>query len=146
MPVPFFDLTRQHASCGGRVRERVEAVFASQQFILGEEVARFEREFAEVLGCGHAVGMSSGTDAELAVLMALGLGRGDAVLTTPFTFFATAGCLARLGIEPVFADIESSGFHLDAHAARGVILEDCRQDEQGLWRTRSGSVLRAVMP
>ena len=146
MPVPFFDLTRQDTRCGLRVRERVESVFRSQHFILGAAVDSFEREFAAAMGFPHAIGLSSGTDAELALLMALGLGPGDAVLTTPFTFFATVGCLERLGIEPVFADIEPATFHLSPSSARAVIAELCHQDQDGRWRTSSGNVLRAVIP
>lgn len=146
MAVPFFDLTRQHQRLRELVLARASRVFESQQFILGQEVERFEMEFAAAVGAPYAVGMSSGTDAELALLMALGLGHGDAVVTTPFTFFSTAGCLARLGIEPVFADIDPGTFLLDPAAVREAVGEVCVRDLEGRWRTASGNVLRALIP
>jgi dTDP-4-amino-4,6-dideoxygalactose transaminase len=111
--VPLFTLTRQWPQVEGAVREALERVFASQQFILGPEVAAFEKEVASVLGVRFAVGVSSGTDALLAALMACGVGPGDEVVTTPFTFFATAGTVARLGARPVFVDISPRDFNLD---------------------------------
>lgn len=95
----------------------------------------------DLLDCGHAVGMSSGTDAELAILMALGIGPGDAVITTPFTFFATAGCIHRLGAEIVFADIDPVTFHLDPEALRECLESRCRD-----LRTASGNRVKAIIP
>ncbi|MGC8916098.1 MAG: DegT/DnrJ/EryC1/StrS family aminotransferase [Thermoanaerobaculum sp.] len=112
--IPLFTLSRQWPTVEREVRSALERVFASQQFILGPEVAAFEKEVAEYLGVRFAVGVSSGTDALLAALMALGVGPGDEVITSPFTFFATAGVIARLGAQPVFVDIDPRDFNLDA--------------------------------
>ncbi len=112
-PVPLFDLKRQWLDVSDDVHAAVERVFATQQFILGPEVSGFEAECAAYLGVKRAVAVSSGTDALLAALMALGVGAGDEVITSPFTFFATAGVIHRLGARPVFADIDPRDFNLD---------------------------------
>ncbi|HQT93426.1 MAG: transcriptional regulator [Acidobacteria bacterium 21-70-11] len=112
-PVPLFDLKRQWLEVNDDVHAAVERVFATQQFILGPEVAALESECAAYLGVKRAVAVSSGTDALLAALMALGVGAGDEVITSPFTFFATAGVIHRLGARPVFADIDPRDFNLD---------------------------------
>ncbi|MGE5237116.1 MAG: DegT/DnrJ/EryC1/StrS family aminotransferase [Acidobacteriota bacterium] len=113
-PVPLFDLTRQFQDVQADVHAAIERVFASQQFILGPEVAALERECAAYLRVKVAIAVSSGTDALLAALMAIGVGAGDEVITTPFTFFATAGVIHRVGARPVFVDIDSRDFNLDA--------------------------------
>jgi dTDP-4-amino-4,6-dideoxygalactose transaminase len=119
--VPLLDLAAHHAPLLGELREAIDRVLASNHFILGPEVQAFEREVAAAVGVEHAVGVSSGTDALLSALMALGVGHGDEVITTPFTFFATAGCIARLGARPVFVDIDADTFNLDAEQVRGVL-------------------------
>ena len=111
--VPLFDLTRQWAEIADDVRAALERVFATQQFILGSEVAALEKECAAYLKVKRAVAVSSGTDALLAALMALEVGPGHEVITTPFTFFATAGVIHRLGARPVFVDIDPRDFNLD---------------------------------
>ena len=146
MRVPLLDLTRQHAQVAGEVAERVSSLFASQQFILGAAVEDFESAFREATGCGHAVGMSSGTDAQLAILMALRIGPGDAVLTTPYTFFATAGCIHRTGAEPVFVDVEESTLNLDPEKLREYLEGHCRVGTDGAVRTPRGHRLRAIIP
>lgn len=146
MRVPLLDLARSNAPADAAVAERVREIFASQQFVLGPAVAEFEEAMADFLGGDvRAVGMSSGTDAELAILMALGIGPGDAVITTPFTFFSTAGCIHRLGAEIVFADIDPATFHLDPEALREV-LASCKDDGKGDLLTRSGNRVKAVIP
>ncbi len=112
-PIPLFTLTRQWEAVGAEVRAAVERVFATQQYILGPEVAALEKECAAYLRVRRAIGVASGTDALLASLMALGVGAGGAVLPSPFPFFATAGVIARLGARPVFADIDPRDFNLD---------------------------------
>lgn len=112
-PVPLFDLKRQWQEVREDVHAALERVLASQQFILGPEVAALEQECAGFLKVKHAVAMSSGTDALLAALMALGVGPGDEVITSTFTFFATAGVIHRLGARPVFVDIDVRDFNLD---------------------------------
>ncbi len=113
MPVPFLDLTRQYAQLREEIRTALDRVCDAQRFILGPEVEAFEREAAEALGVSHAVGVSSGTDALLVSMMALGIGPGDEVILPVFTFFATAGVIARLGARPVFIDIEPRDFCMD---------------------------------
>ncbi|MGH7853816.1 MAG: DegT/DnrJ/EryC1/StrS family aminotransferase [Candidatus Binatia bacterium] len=113
MKVPLLDLTAQYKSIRWEVRTAIDRVCDSQVFILGPEVAACEHEIASFCGAGYAIGASSGTDALLVALMAAGVGPGDEVITSPFTFFATAGVIARLGARPVFVDIESESFNLD---------------------------------
>ncbi len=146
--VPLLDLTKQHAAIRDAVLPRVTQVIDAQQFILGPVVAEFEAAMTAFLGGGvHAVGMSSGTDAQLALLMALGIGPGDAVITTPYTFFATAGCLARVGARPVFVDIDPATFNLSPAALAEYLHGQARRDAaDGALRTPTGERLRAVVP
>jgi len=111
--IPFFDSTAQTSELMDEIRPAMERVIRSQRFILGEEVAAFEREIADYIGVKHAIGVSSGTDAITIALSALGIGPGDEVITTPYTFFATTGAILRVGATPVFVDIERSSFNLD---------------------------------
>lgn len=142
----MLDLTRQHERVRAVVRERVEAVFESQQFILGRTVEEFEAAFCQQFGSAHAVGVSSGTDAQLAILMALGIGKGDAVVTTPYTFFATAGCIHRVGAEPLFVDIRRDTMALDAEKLREFLTIRCHRDADGGLRSPSGQRVRAIIP
>ena len=114
--VPLLDLKAQFAPLRGAVLEAIARVCDAQQFILGSEVEGLEHELETFLGIRHAVGVSSGTDAILAALMALDIGAGDEIVTTPFSFFATAGSIARLGARPVFVDIDPATFNIDAGA------------------------------
>jgi len=109
----MLDLGPHNGPLLGAVREAFDRVFAKNAFVLGEEVSAFEREIGALLGVEHAIGCSSGTDAQLLAMMALGIGPGDEVVTTPFTFFATAGCISRLGARPVFVDIDPRTYNLD---------------------------------
>lgn len=114
--VPLLDLQAQYRPIRTEILEALARVADSQRFILGPEVEAFEREIAARLEVEHAVGLSSGTDALLAVLMALGVGAGDEVITPTYSFFATAGAVSRLGATPVFVDIDPLTFNLDPAA------------------------------
>lgn len=146
MRVPLLDLTRQHALVKDDVAARVARLFESQQFILGPAVEEFEQAFRDLVGGGHAVGMSSGTDAQLAILMAMRVGYGDAVITTPYTFFATAGCIHRTGAEPVFVDVEKDTLNLDPARLEEVLATRCRLDSDGCPITPAGNKIRAIIP
>jgi len=111
--VPMLDLSRQYASLRGEVLAAITRVCDSQRYILGEEVAAFEKEFAAVCATSEAVGCSSGTDGLWLALAAAGVGAGDTVITTPFSFFATASSVLRAGARPVFADIDPETLNLD---------------------------------
>lgn len=113
MQVPILDLKAQYARCKVDVLEAIGTVCESQSFALGPAVAEFEQKIAAYCGCRHAIGVSSGTDALLVSLMALGIGPGDEIITTPFTFFATAGSVARLGAKPVFVDVDAASYNID---------------------------------
>ncbi len=113
-PVPLLDLKAQYSALRDEIREAIDRVCDSQQFIGGPEVEACEGEIAEYCGCRFGVGMSSGTDALLCGMMALGIGPGDEVVVPSFTFFATAGCVARLGAKPVFVDVDADTYNSTA--------------------------------
>jgi dTDP-4-amino-4,6-dideoxygalactose transaminase len=115
--LPILDLKRSYASVKDEIEGAVSRVLESQSFILGQEVRTFEERVESYLEGGLAVGCASGTDALLLALMALDVGPGDEVVTTPYSFFATAGCIARLGATPVFADIDPATYNIDLKKA-----------------------------
>ncbi len=133
MRVPFLDLRAQDAAIGGAVREALAEVVASQQFVLGPHVARFEAAMAAYCGVAHAIGVASGTDALALALAALGVGTGHAVVTTPFSFFATASTIVRVGARPLFADIDPVTLNIDPAAAAAVA-------------DRAGATVVGIMP
>src|SRR5215212_10665759 len=113
MNVKLLDLQAQYLPLRNEIRRAIDEVLDSQALILGPYVERFERELAAYCGTKYAIGVSSGTDAILCSLMALGIKAGDEVICPAFTFFATAGSIARLGARPVFVDVEPHSFNLD---------------------------------
>src|SRR5215210_1035627 len=116
MAVPLLDLKAQYATIRDSVVNAMMKVVEDQAFILGEPVERLEREVAQLSHTPHAIGCANGTDAILLSLRALDIGRGDEVLTTPFTFFATAGAVHNVGARPVFADIDPDTFNISTAA------------------------------
>lgn len=128
MRIPLLDLKAQFAEIRSEVEHAVAEVFASQQFVLGPAVERFEHEMEQYTGAPHAIGVASGSDALLLALMALDVGRGDTVVTTPFTFFATAGAIARVGARIVFADIEPETFNLSAATVQCALERESLRD------------------
>lgn len=126
MKVPALDLQAQYKSIEEEVMDAVRGVFESQHFILGPVVADFEKEVAASIGAAHALGVSSGTDALLIALMALDIGPGDEVITSPYTFFATAGVIARLQARPVFVDIDPLTYNLDVGMVEAAITENTK--------------------
>jgi dTDP-4-amino-4,6-dideoxygalactose transaminase len=124
--VPLLDLKAQYASIRGDVDAAVVRVMESQYFILGPEVSALEEEVAAYSGAAHGVGMSSGTDALLAALMALDIGAGDEVIVPAYTFFATAGVVARLGATPVFVDIDPVTYNITPDAVAAAVTPRTR--------------------
>ena len=110
---PFLDLKAEYAKTKQELLAAVESVLESQHFIMGPEVSKLEAEVAALIGCRFAIGCASGSDALLLALMALGVDAGDEVITTPFTFVATAGSISRLKAKPVFVDIDPQTYNLD---------------------------------
>ncbi len=123
MTVPLLDLKLQFDEIAEEIRGAIDEVLQTQRFILGPVVTAFEKEIAGYCGAKHAVGVSSGTDALLVSLMALDIGPGDEVITTPHTFFSTAGSISRVGAKPVFADIDPRTFNIDPNKVEGVVSE-----------------------
>jgi dTDP-4-amino-4,6-dideoxygalactose transaminase len=150
MKVPLLDLTQQYEKIAAEVQAVIGRVCASQQFILGREVRELEQRMASYTQCAHGIGVSSGTDALLLALMALGIGPGDAVITSPFTFFATAGTIARLGARPIFCDIDRATFNLAPQQVQALIAKDCEARGEGGARQvihrPSGLRVKAIMP
>jgi dTDP-4-amino-4,6-dideoxygalactose transaminase len=144
-PVPFVDLSFQYNPLMEEMTEAVSQLLSNQKFILGEEVAELERLIASYCDSSEAVGCASGTDALILSLMALGIGPGDEVITSPFTFFATASSIYRVGATPVFADIDPVSFNLDPASVEAAITSRTRAimpvhlfgqcaDMEPLWR------------
>lgn len=123
MSIPFLDLKRQYEKIKEEVKPEIDEVCMTQNFINGSKVKELEKNFASFCGTKHAVGCSSGTDALILSLLALDIGRGDEVITTPFTFFATIEAIIRVGATPVLVDIEEETYNLDTDRIEEVITE-----------------------
>jgi len=132
MNIPMLDLKAQYESIKDEVNQKVLDTLSSQRFILGPEVEALEQELAEYSGTEFACGVSSGSDALIIALMTLGIGQGDSVVTTPFTFFATAGAIVRVGAKPVFCDIQEETFNIDPDSLREVLHTRFRDGDQNL--------------
>ena len=124
--VPLLDLKAQYAPLREELLAAVARVMESQAFIMGEEVRALEEEFALYSQAKHAVGCASGSDALLLALMALGVGAGDEVVTTPYSFFATASAVVRLGARPRFVDIDARTYNIDASRVEDALSERTR--------------------
>src|SRR5207253_11096777 len=109
------------------INEQLKEILESQRFILGPKVDAFERGICAYTGARHAIGVSSGTDALLAILMALGIGPGDAVVTTAYSFFATAACVVRVGASPIFVDIDPATCNISPAALEQFLRSECEQ-------------------
>jgi dTDP-4-amino-4,6-dideoxygalactose transaminase len=143
--VPLLDLKAQFAQIRAAVMPAIEEVCASQRFILGEQVSSLEAEVARYCASSFGIGVSSGTDALLLALMALGVGAEHEVITSPFSFFATAGTIARTGARPVFCDIDPT-FNLSPAAVQEFIDRHCSPGAGGLTNRLTGGVIKALIP
>jgi dTDP-4-amino-4,6-dideoxygalactose transaminase len=146
MQVPLLDLKPQYRALKAEIDAAIERVCDAQAFILGPGVRELESAVAAYSGCTHGIGMSSGTDALLAALMALDIGPGDAVITSPYTFFATAGTIARAGARSLFVDIDPATFNLAPAAVERLLREDCERRDGRLVHRATGTTVRALMP
>jgi dTDP-4-amino-4,6-dideoxygalactose transaminase len=146
MQVPLLDLKPQYQPLAAEIQAAIAKVCASQYFILGPAVKQLEAAVAAYSQCRHGIGVSSGTDALLLALMALEIGPGDAVITSPFTFFATAGTIARAGARPLFCDIDPVSFNISPAAVESFIATQCEERDQVLVHRASGTRVRALMP
>lgn len=146
MQVPLLDLKAQYAPLRDDIERALREVCDSQYFVLGPKVDELERRIAEYSQARFGIGVSSGTDALLLALMALDVGPGDAVVTSPFTFFATAGVIARLGARPLFCDIDAETFNIDPAAVRALLDERCERAGGRLIDGVTGGQVKAIMP
>jgi dTDP-4-amino-4,6-dideoxygalactose transaminase len=144
--VPLLDLKAQYEPLRAQIEQAIREVCDSQRFVLGPKAAELEQRIAEYSHARYAIGVSSGTDALLVALMALGIEAGDAVITTPYTFFATGGVISRLGARPVFCDIEEGTFNLSPAAVTDFIEQQCETRGSRLIDRRTGGAVKAIMP
>jgi dTDP-4-amino-4,6-dideoxygalactose transaminase len=146
--VPLLDLQAQYITIRDEIRNVVDEIFETQRFILGAHVSALEEEIAAYCGVPFAVGVASGTDALLISLKALGVGPGDAVITVPFTFFATAGVIVNLGARPIFVDIEGDGFQMDPKSLLSFLERDCSCSlaAQRVVHKASNATIKAILP
>lgn len=143
--VPLLDLTSQYKPLREEIRAAIDEICDSQQFILGPPVAALEQEVADYCGVDFGIGVSSGTDALLLALMALGIGYNDEVITPPYTFFATSGAIARLGARSMFCDIEPATYNLSVDAVQSLIETKCVYRDGKLHNKKTGGQVKALM-
>jgi dTDP-4-amino-4,6-dideoxygalactose transaminase len=146
MQVPLLDLKPQYRPLAAEIQAVIEKVCESQGFILGPAVKELEASVAAYSQCKYGIGVSSGTDALLLALMALEIGPGDEVITCPFTFFATAGTIARAGARPVFCDMDPVSFNLSPAAVATFITKHCERRGGDLINKSTGGRVKALMP
>jgi len=146
MQVPLLDLKPQYHALKAEILQAIERVCASQHFILGPAVKQLEADVAAYSGCKFGIGVSSGTDALLVALMALEIAQGDEVITTPYTFFATGGTVARVGARPVYCDIDPRTYNLSAASVQAFIDQHCEKKGGALVNKRTGGKVKALMP
>ncbi|MGH7816132.1 MAG: DegT/DnrJ/EryC1/StrS family aminotransferase [Candidatus Binatia bacterium] len=144
--IPLVDLRAQYAEISNEVRSAIDEVVESQQFILGQSVTRFETQMATYLNCHHAVGVASGSDALLLALMALNVGPGDAVVTTPFTFFSTVSSITRLGATPLFIDIDINDYLLSVIGVEQLLAERVKKCDGETTDGKTGLRIKALLP
>ena len=145
--IPIIDLKAQYETIRDELRQAIDEVLESQQFILGPAVEKFEREAASYLGCRDAIGVASGSDALLLSLMALDIGPGDAVVVPTFTFFSTVSAVTRLGATPVFVDIDPDSYLMSVKQLKALLTDGCRAAAGGnIVERKSGSRIKAVIP
>jgi dTDP-4-amino-4,6-dideoxygalactose transaminase len=144
--VPLLDLGSQFQAIRTEVLEAIREVCDSQRFILGPQVTALEQAVAAYSNVKHAIGVSSGTDALLVALMALDVADGAEVITTPYTFFATGGCVARAGGRPVFVDIEPRYFNIDPDRVEEFLESNCERDGNGTVNKKTGARVKALIP
>jgi dTDP-4-amino-4,6-dideoxygalactose transaminase len=146
LTVPLLDLKKQYQGFKAELLPILGAVCEAQAFILGREVSALESALAAYCGVAHAIGVSSGTDALLLALMGLDIGPADEVVTSPYTFFASGGTIARTGARPVYVDIEPSTYNLSPRAVQDFIDEHCVTGSAGLVHRATGGRIAALMP
>jgi dTDP-4-amino-4,6-dideoxygalactose transaminase len=144
--IPIVDLRAQYANIREQVRHAIDEVNDSQQFILGPAVSKFEAQMAAYLRCQHTVGVASGSDALLLALMALGIGPGDAVITTPFTFFSTVSSITRLGAKPLFIDIDPDTYLISARGIEELLQQRGQNARGGARDGKTGLRIKAILP
>ncbi len=146
MPVPLLDLKAQFATIEGEVRRQIEDVLSSQGFILGPKAQEFEKQIAAYCNVPHAIGVASCSDALLISLMAIDLKPGECVITSAYSFFASCGCVSRLGGRPLFCDISLDTYNLDPGRVEELIATQCELADDGLRHRPTGGRVRALIP
>lgn len=146
MNVPLLDLKAQYAPIREEVRAVMDEVCDAQWFVMGPKVQELEERVAAYSGCNHGIGVSSGTDALLVALMALDVGPEDAIITTPYTFFATAGVISRLNARPIFCDVDPETYNIDTGSLAQILEEDCEDSGSNIVHKASGRIVKGFMP